>query len=106
MNHVSVPITRSEVTITSMRRLPTFARRSLFALILALIVVVSFVNGGCGCGPTAHPPAEYSAIVSTFTISTIALQTDDPDHVPEYLDKMTNIASEEPAGWANRGLFY
>ena len=89
-----------------MRRLSTFARRCL----LAFILVVPIVNGGCGCGPInstpiVHTPADYSAIVSTFTIGTIALETADPKHVPEYLVKMTTMAPEEPAGWANLGLF-
>ena len=84
-----------------MRRPTWLIRASLLALILA----VPFFGGGCGCGP-AHSPAAYSTIVSTFTISTVAIQTDDKDHVPSYLMMMTQMAPEEPAGWANLGLYY
>ena len=84
-----------------MRQLSTVSRRSL----LALILLVPFVNGGCGCGAPAKTPVQYSALVSTFTIGTLALETSDPTHTQTYLTKMTTMAPEEPAGWANLGLF-
>ena len=78
-----------------------------WAVLLALAVATPFVSGGCSCGgPPAPPPASYAQIVSLFTIGSIALQTDDPKHVPDFLVEMTQKAPEEPAGWANLGLYW
>ena len=53
---------------------------------------------------SATPKAPYATLVSTFTIGVIALETGDPQHDRTYLTKFTQLAPEEPAGWANLGL--
>jgi hypothetical protein len=75
--------------------------------LLALIVLTALLNSGCGCngGASIKSPEDYNKIVSTFIIGTIALETKDPSHTSTYLKKMTELAPEEPAGWANLGLF-
>ena len=96
-----------EVTNKLMRLLSGYHRRLLTAFLIAgSVLAMPILGGGCGCGSPAHSPADYSTIVSTFTIGSIALQTDDPKHRPEFLVRMTKLAPEEPAGWANLGLHY
>src|SRR5690242_18451049 len=96
--------------ISQMRSLSPAPKR----LFLALVILTPLV-GGCSCnapGGTAGPgapaparsPAEYSKIVSVFTVSALALETTDPTHTEVFLNQMTQIAPEEPAGWANLGL--
>ncbi|HLJ53493.1 MAG TPA: hypothetical protein VKT77_00555, partial [Chthonomonadaceae bacterium] len=74
-------------------------------LVPAAVIASLLLTDGCGCGRSGHAPADYQKIVSTFTIGSIALQTNDPKHVPDYLTTMTQLAPEEPAGWANLALY-
>ncbi len=92
-----------------MRPISTITRAYVHATLLVATVVI----GGCGPHSSGVAPsgavqprsaAQYAEIVSTFTIGTIALETTDPKHNPEYLTRMTALAPEEPAGWANLGL--
>ena len=74
---------------------------------VALIMFAALLNGGCGCNNSgSNPsPADYEKIVSTFTVGAVALETGDPDHTLASLTKMTKLAPDEPAGWANLGLY-
>ncbi len=87
-------------------------RQVLSTVILALTISIS----GCRCSPNSsgngEPSADYSTLVTTFTIGTVALQSGDQraavgDKVGRdrlFLTKFTQLAPDEPAGWANLGL--
>ncbi len=81
--------------------------------LLVIAVIAPLLASGCSCrstggvssGPAvARSPADYSAIVSAFTISVIALETN-ANHASDDLIRVTHLAPDEPAGWANLALY-
>ncbi len=62
--------------------------------------------GIAGCNRTPSvPAASYEEQATAFTVGTIALEAgDNKQRDRVYLTKLTQIAPEEPAGWANLGL--
>lgn len=77
------------------------------SLVFLLLAVSALLLIGCPKRknePPAAPLADYSTQVSTFTIGVLALEASDPYHDRPFLTKMTQIAPDEPAGWANLGV--
>ena len=71
----------------------------LCALSAVLICITA-----CNRTPPA-PTASYEAKATAFIVGTIALEAgDDKQRDRTYLTKLTQIAPDEPAGWANLGL--
>jgi tetratricopeptide (TPR) repeat protein len=82
--------------------------RRLF-LLLSCAVLTVLLSGCNGCngggGGTPAKPATYAEEVSVFTRGAIALETgDNSGHAATLLAQFTQMAPEEPAGWANLGL--
>ena len=84
---------------------PSRRRRLLIAAIVALVFAVVFF--GYSRWRQAHPTAEnYRALVSTFTEGVVALEVSDDEHALPSLLLATQIAPQEPAAWADLGIFY
>jgi Tfp pilus assembly protein PilF len=61
--------------------------------------------GACGGGSVPKKDsAEYAKVVSAFYIGLGALQVGDDIHAEKSLSDVTQMASGEPAGWANYGV--
>jgi Tfp pilus assembly protein PilF len=61
--------------------------------------------GACGGGSVPkRDSAEYAKVVSAFYIGLGALQVGDDIHAEKNLSDVTQMASGEPAGWANWGV--
>jgi hypothetical protein len=58
---------------------------------------------GGGGGTPPGSPATYAEKVSAFTKGVVALETADPYH-DAFVTRFTEMAPEEPAGWANLAL--
>ncbi|HLK57188.1 MAG TPA: FG-GAP-like repeat-containing protein [Chthonomonadaceae bacterium] len=85
-------------------------------LLLLLVALVLFFGAGCDqpkhvstdTGPSL-PDAEavhYRDVVSDFYTGTIAMRVTDPDHPERYLTRASELEPDEPAIWANLGLYY
>lgn len=75
--------------------------------VLACLMVASVLLSGCSLFNHKEdaPPVDYAAVSSAFTIGTIALESGDlTGRDRTYLTKVTQLAPNEPAGWANLGL--
>ena len=75
--------------------------------IAGLMVCVTIAFGLCACGGSGLPKkdsAEYAKVVSAFYIGLGALQVGDDVHADKNLADVTQMASGEPAGWANWGV--
>ncbi|HVQ31447.1 MAG TPA: tetratricopeptide repeat protein, partial [Vicinamibacteria bacterium] len=70
------------------------------AQLLALVLACA-----CACrGPRELPEAQYREVVSAFYAGIAALQTSQEVLARQKLERVTEIAPGEPAGWANLGL--
>ena len=59
----------------------------------------------CACrGKTELPEAQYREVVQAFYTGIAALQTSQEVLARQKLERVTQIAPDEPAGWANLGL--
>ena len=94
-----------------------YSRIARFLVLAVCLAFVGLTTGGCppkpGNGPnrgTSKSPADYARIVQVFTIGVTALFAGDdagPDIknlAEQNLTQVTQMAPEEPAGWANLGL--
>lgn len=81
---------------------------------LALIVLATFVTGGCGCNngggsgskdalPTPESKDYHEAVIHFF-VGSASLKSNDLPHAEEHLKLTTEQAPGEPAGWADWGL--
>lgn len=72
---------------------------------MGLVCGVALSLSACGGGnlPTKDS-AEYAKVVSAFSIGLGALQVGDDIHADKNLAEVTQMASGEPAGWANWGV--
>jgi hypothetical protein len=73
------------------------------------ILLTGCCISGCSCGPipsgTHARTADYATLVTAFTIGSIALESGDKKgRDTEYLTKLTKLAPDEAAGWADLGL--
>jgi Tfp pilus assembly protein PilF len=76
--------------------------RNSCAILCAAIALIL-----CACGSGGVPKkdsAEYAKVVSAFYIGLGALQVGDDIHAEKNLLDVTQMASGEPAGWANWGV--
>src|SRR4051794_14279076 len=76
-------------------------RRQSIAVVAMLLATLA---PGCRAPDQAAAPANYQHIVSTFYVGLAALQVGDDVRAQSTLAEMTQIAPDEPAGWANYGL--
>ena len=77
--------------------------------ILFLVVPVCFVVALIGYFGWQHyysPEKRYRAMVSAFYSGVIALQVGDDGHALSALTQATQIDAQEPAAWADLGLYY
>ena len=94
-------------------RAKTFTRKrvsrmlltSVFCL-LSSLALASFT----GCTPKApaapiKPPDNFAQVVPVFDAALISLQVGDDGNAGKLLPQVTQMAPQEPAGWANLGLF-
>ncbi len=71
----------------------------------ALLCGIALGLGACGGGGVPKKDsAEYAKVVSAFYIGLGALQVGDDIHAEKNLSAVTQMASGEPAGWANWGV--
>src|SRR6201992_4513793 len=83
------------VSLKSVRAFVCFGLASLLAALLT----------ACGGGSVPKKDsAEYAKVVSAFYIGLGALQVGDDIHAETNLSAVTQMASGEPAGWANYGV--
>jgi Tfp pilus assembly protein PilF len=78
------------------------------ACAVALVASFAFLTSCSGCRP-APPPAglseaEYLEAVTAFHTALAAMQTSQDELARQSLDRLTAIAPDEAAGWANLGL--
>lgn len=74
-------------------------------LLLAALALLPGCNGGHNGGSPPPTGAAYSAILSAFTIGVTAEETGADQLAGKNLAEVTRLAPEEPAGWADLGLF-
>ena len=82
-------------------------RLSGVAVACATLVSATIITAGCHRNngtDTGTGSGTYEEKASALTIGTIALESRDDKHDRPYLTKLTQLAPEEPAGWANLGL--
>ena len=86
------------------RRLLPF---SDFCLLTSVFCLLSSVTGCTPKAPDAvtKPPDNYAQVVPVFGASLISLQVGDDGNAGTLLPQLTQLAPQEPAGWANLGLF-
>ena len=63
------------------------------------------IAGGCRRGPRLSGEA-YAESVAAFHTSLAAMQTSQDVLARRHLERLTQLAPEEPAGWANLGLLF
>jgi Tfp pilus assembly protein PilF len=74
-------------------------------LCAATACVIALSQAACGGGSVPKKDsAEYAKVVSAFYIGLGALQVGDDIHAEKNLSDVTQLASGEPAGWANWGV--
>jgi Tfp pilus assembly protein PilF len=79
--------------------------RLAVAASLGLLCVLALMQTACGGGSVPKKDsAEYAKVVSAFYIGLGALQVGDDIHAEKNLADVTQLASGEPAGWANWGV--
>jgi Tfp pilus assembly protein PilF len=79
--------------------------RLAVAASLGFICVLALMQAACGGGSVPkNDSAEYAKVVSAFYIGLGALQVGDDIHAEKNLADVTQMASGEPAGWANWGV--
>lgn len=74
------------------------------ALAIAVGLVVAFKV--LRAKRTTMRPEDYPRVVADFYIGVMALEVDDHPRAKEHLTLVTQLAPEEPAGWANLGLYH
>src|ERR1700748_712503 len=80
-------------------------KRERAVLSALLIFGFAFLLNACGGGSVPKKDsAEYAKVVSAFYVGLGALQVGDDIHAESNLSAVTQMASGEPAGWANRGV--
>ncbi len=73
----------------------------------ALLMGMLPLLGLAACGPEPEPalsPEDYQEAVTTFYVGLSAMQTTRDQLARESLERTTELAPREPAGWANLGL--
>src|SRR5579863_1986148 len=82
------------------------APKGILALVCAVgVFALAFLMTACGGGSVPKKDsAEYAKVVSAFYIGLGALQVGDDIHAEKSLSEVTQLASGEPAGWANWGV--
>ena len=71
----------------------------------AAICAIGLLLTACGGGSVPRKDsADYAKVVSAFYIGLGALQVGDDIHAEKNLSDVTQLASGEPAGWANWGV--
>jgi Tfp pilus assembly protein PilF len=82
------------------------ARNHGHAVVCATAVcAIALLASACGGGSMPKKDsAEYAKVVSAFYIGLGALQVGDDIHAEKSLSDVTQMASGEPAGWANWGV--
>src|SRR5690349_4858477 len=73
--------------------------RSYSAFVIATVLIVT----GCNREPAISDDA-YRQAVTAFYVSLAAMQTSQDVIARRELERVTQIAPQEPAGWANFGL--
>src|SRR5262245_61734026 len=71
--------------------------------IIGLLALVIVIAPACRRQP-AMSDATYRQVVTAFFVSLAAMQTSQDAHARTELDRVIQLAPEEPAGWANLGL--
>lgn len=69
---------------------------------IILIAITAALIAACGPGPTQNTAS--SAAARVFYVGLAALQVGDYPRAEAELTKLTQIAANEPAGWANLGI--
>ena len=77
---------------------------------LLLFSVFCLLTSSFGCHPTppaapTKPPDNFAQVVPVFGAGLISLQVGDDGNAAPLLPQVTQMAPQEPAGWANLGLF-
>ncbi len=78
-------------------------RHSILGLCVALLALA--IAEGCRRGPRLSGEA-YAESVAAFHTSLAAMQTSQDVLARRHLERLTQLAPEEPAGWANLGLLF
>src|ERR1700741_3385896 len=75
-------------------------------LSILLGAALGVVSAGCQSGGKLPDQSSktYSEVVSAFYVGLAALQVGDDVHADSNLAQVTQLASGEPAGWANWGI--
>jgi hypothetical protein len=84
------------------RSWPGHSTRATCAVLLVLTLAA-----GCGRGCSRSPGLSdeaYNEAVAAFHVSLAAMQTSQDVLAREELERLTRLAPDEPAGWANLGL--
>lgn len=98
---ICTPVARSKVSALALAHIAARCTVLCSFTVLGLLMSMS----GCHRGTGSPTSASYAEIASAFTIGTIALETGDrKGRDGEFLRKVTALAPDEPAGWANLGL--
>lgn len=79
-------------------------RRTLFLVVPAVCLVA--VGGFLIWQHYYSPQKRYQAMVSAFFKGTVALEAGDDEHSLPSLTQATQIDAQEPAAWADLGLYY
>ncbi len=77
--------------------------RVMVSVFAAIGIALIFTACGGG-GVPRRDSAEYAKVVSAFYVGLGALQVGDDIHAEKNLSEVTQMASGEPAGWANWGV--
>ena len=75
--------------------------------VAALVVPLAFITSCSGCRPappTGLSEADHREAVTAFHTGLAAMQTSQDELARQSLDRLTAIAPDEAAGWANLGL--
>jgi len=86
-------------------------RRSPAPIVVLCLIVIAAVaffllRKDRGGSLPLPPPDRYAEMVSAFYTGTLALIVQDRDRPEKELKRATTIVPEEPAPWANLGLYY
>ncbi len=71
----------------------------------AVVLLTIFLYSGCANSGLPKPGSEkYSELCSSFYLGLAGLQSGEDVRAHEYLTRSTQIAPDEPAGWADLGI--
>ena len=87
---------------------PGARRRLIVALAVSVILLIVFFGVYLGWRNRLFltPSQRYQHMVSSFTSGVLAMNVSDNEHALRYLLEATRLHSDEPAAWADLGLYY